>query len=87
MLDNKFFPLVSIVIPTYNHANYLGRALQSVLDQTYKNWEAIVIDNHSTDDTSKVIDKYKHPRIKYIKISNQGVIAKSRNAGRLAAKG
>ena len=87
MLDNKFFPLVSIVIPTYNYANYLGRALQSVLDQTYKNWEAIVIDNHSTDDTSKVVDRYKHPRIKYIKISNQGVIAKSRNAGILAAKG
>ncbi len=87
MPDNKFFPLVSIVIPTYNHANYLGRALQSVLDQTYKNWEAIVIDNHSTDDTSKVVERYKHPRIKYIKISNQGVIAKSRNAGILAAKG
>lgn len=87
MSDNKFFPLVSIVIPTYNYANYLGRALQSVLDQTYKNWEAIVIDNHSTDHTSKVVDRYKHPRIKYKKISNQGVIAKSRNAGILAAKG
>jgi glycosyltransferase involved in cell wall biosynthesis len=87
MLDNKFFPLVSIVIPTYNYANYLGRALQSVLDQTYKNWEAIVIDNHSTDDTSKVIDRYKNPRIKHIKINNYGVIAKSRNAGILAAKG
>ena len=87
MSDNKLFPLVSIVMPTYNYANYLGRALQSVLDQTYKNWEAIVIDNHSTDDTSKVVDRYKHPRIKYIKISHQGVIAKSRNAGILAAKG
>lgn len=87
MSDNKFFPLVSIVIPTYNYANYLSRALQSVLDQTYKNWEAIVIDNHSTDDTSKVINRYKDPRIKYLKISNYGVIAKSRNAGILAAKG
>ena len=87
MSDNKFFPLVSIVIPTYNYASYLSRALQSILDQTYKNWEAIVIDNHSTDDTSKVIDRYKDPRIKYLEISNYGVIAKSRNAGILAAKG
>ena len=46
----KFKPLVSIVIPTFNHANYLSNALQSVLHQTYTNWEAIVIDNHSTDD-------------------------------------
>ena len=68
MSDNKFSPLVSIVIPTYNYANYLSRALQSILDQTYKNWEAIVIDNHSTDDSSKVIDRYKDPRIKYLKI-------------------
>jgi glycosyltransferase involved in cell wall biosynthesis len=87
MSDNKFFPLVSIVIPTYNYANYLSRALQSILDQTYENWEVIVIDNHSTDDTSKVINRYKDPRIKYLKISNYGVIAKSRNVGILAAKG
>jgi len=87
MSDNKFFPLVSIVIPTYNYANYLKRALQSILDQKYENWEAIVIDNHSTDDTSEVINRYKDPRIKYLKISNYGVIAKSRNAGILAAKG
>lgn len=38
--------LVSIVIPTYNHAHFLGRALQSVLDHIYPHWEALVIDNH-----------------------------------------
>lgn len=86
-MKTKFVPLVSIVIPTYNHANYLSKALQSVLDQTYKNWEAIIIDNHSTDDTNKVINRFNDPRIKYLKISNYGVIAKSRNAGILAAKG
>lgn len=87
MLDNKYFPTISIVIPTYNHANYLCRTLQSIIDQTYKNWEAIIIDNHSTDDTVKVINRYKDPRIKYLKINNNGVIAKSRNVGILAAKG
>ena len=48
-MNNTLTSLVSVVIPTYNHASYLGRALKSVLDQTYTNWEAIVIDNHSTD--------------------------------------
>ena len=83
----KFKPLVSIIIPTFNHANYLSKALQSVLHQTYTNWEAIVIDNHSTDDTSKVIARLNDQRIKYLKIQNYGVIAKSRNIGIKSAKG
>ena len=83
----KFKPLVSIIIPTFNHANYLSKALQSVLHQTYTNWEAIVIDNYSTDDTGKVITRYNDHRIKYLKIHNYGVIAKSRNAGIKSAKG
>ena len=81
-------PLVSVVIPTYNHARYLGRALQSVLDQTYTNcWEAIVIDNHSTDNTDEVMASFVDPRITYLKIHNHGVIATSRNTGIRAAKG
>jgi glycosyltransferase involved in cell wall biosynthesis len=47
-------PLISIIIPTYNHAHFLGRALQSLLDQTYSNWEAIIIDNYSEDGTEYV---------------------------------
>lgn len=80
-------PLVSVVMPTYNHARYLGRALQSLLDQTYTNWEAIVIDNHSTDNTDEVMANFTDSRITYLKIHNNGVIAASRNAGILAAKG
>ena len=80
-------PLVSVVIPTYNHARYLGFALQSVLNQTYTNWEAIVVDNHSTDNTDEVIKSFANPRITYLKIHNHGVIAASRNAGIRAAKG
>ena len=79
--------LVSVVIPNYNHARYLGRALQSVLDQTYTHWEAIVIDNHSTDNTDEVMTSFADPRITYSKIHNNGVIAASRNAGIRAAKG
>jgi glycosyltransferase involved in cell wall biosynthesis len=80
-------PLVSVVIPTYNHARYLGCALESVLDQTYTNWEAIVIDNHSTDNTDEVMASFTDPRITYLKIHNNGVIAASRNAGIRTAKG
>jgi len=80
-------PFVSVVIPTYNHARFLGRALQSVLDQTYTNWEAIVIDNHSQDNTDEVVDSFRDPRITLLKIHNNGVIAASRNMGIRAAKG
>jgi glycosyltransferase involved in cell wall biosynthesis len=80
-------PLVSVIIPTYNHGRYLGRALQSVLDQTYTNWEAIVIDNHSTDNTDEVMASFASPHITYLKINNNGVIAVSRNSGIRAAKG
>ena len=86
-MNTSFIPIVSIVIPTYNHAKFIGKALESVIDQTYKNWEAIVIDNNSTDDTDKVINQYNDPRIKYLKINNDGVIAKSRNLGIKEAKG
>lgn len=86
-MNDSAAPLVSVVIPTYNHARYLGRALQSVLDQTYVNWEAIVIDNHSTDNTDEVMASFADHRITYLKIHNKGVIAASRNAGIRAAKG
>ena len=86
-MNTSLIPTVSIVIPTYNHAEFIGKALKSVIDQTYKDWEAIIIDNNSTDDTDKVINQYDDPRIKYLKINNNGVIAKSRNLGIKEAKG
>lgn len=79
--------LVSIVIPTFNHAPLLNRALESVRQQTYQNWEAIVVNNFSTDNTIEVIESFKDPRIKLINFSNNGVIAASRNQGINAASG
>jgi glycosyltransferase involved in cell wall biosynthesis len=79
--------LVSVVIPTYNHAHFLGRALKSVLDQTYTHWEAIVVDNHSSDNTDEVIASFGDPRISVLKIHNNGVIAASRNLGIQNARG
>ena len=85
-MNNSIIPTVSIVIPTYNHSKFISKALESVINQTYKNWEAIIIDNNSTDNTDKVINQYNDPRIKYLKIDNNGVIAKSRNLGINEAK-
>ena len=85
-MNNSLIPIVSIIIPTYNHAEYIGKALKSVINQTCENWEAIIIDNHSTDDTDNVVNQYDDPRIKYLKINNNGVIAKSRNLGIKKAK-
>ena len=79
--------LVSVIVPTYNHATHLGRALRSVFKQTYKNWELIVVDNHSTDNTEALVKSLNSSRIKYLKINNHGVIAVSRNAGIEAAEG
>ena len=86
-MNDSLTSLVSVVIPSYNHARYISRALQSVLDQTYTNWEVIVIDNHSTDNTDEVMASFSDSRITYLKIHNNGVIAASRNAGIRAAKG
>jgi len=73
--------LISIVIPTYNHAHYLERCLKSIANQTIKNYEIILIDNHSTDNTKKIINKFKNLPIKYLLIKNEGIYAKSRNLG------
>lgn len=80
-------PLISIVIPSYNHARYIGKALDSIISQTFSGWEVIVVDNHSTDDTDSVLASYKDERIRHCKINNEGVIAKSRNKGVQEARG
>ena len=80
-------PLVSVVIPSYKHGHLIGRALQSLIDQSFKNWEAIVIDNHSPDQTNQIVQGFNDSRIKLLKINNNGVIASSRNMGIQAAKG
>ena len=86
-MNKKLIPLVSIIIPTYNHSTFLSKALNSIVKQTYEKWEAIIIDNYSTDDTQKIVNRYNDKRFKYLKIENNGVIAKSRNFGIQNAQG
>ena len=70
-----------MIMPTYNHAKFIGKAIESVLNQTYKDIELIIIDNYSKDDTEKIVTSYKDNRISYLKFRNNGVIAASRNYG------
>lgn len=80
-------PKVSIVIPTYNRAPLLGRALTSLLQQTFNDWEAIVVDDGSTDSTSEVIAAYPDSRIHLlIHEHNRGVTA-ALNTGMNAIRG
>ena len=60
-------PKVSVLIPTYNCAKYIGQAIQSVLDQTFEDFEIIVSDNASTDNTEEVVKSFKDSRIRYYK--------------------
>jgi glycosyltransferase involved in cell wall biosynthesis len=74
-------------MPTYNHAAFIGEAIQSVLDQTYGDFELIVVDNYSQDDTEDIVRGFDDSRIEYFKFSNNGVIAASRNAALKKARG
>ena len=73
--------LVSIIIPTYNSEKYIKKCIDSVLEQTYQNYEIIIIDNHSTDATINIIKSYKTNKIKTFSINNNGQISLSRNLG------
>ena len=57
--------LVSIMMNTYNGEKYIREAIDSVISQTYKNWELIIWDNISTDNTAKIVNSYDDLRIKY----------------------
>jgi glycosyltransferase involved in cell wall biosynthesis len=79
--------MFSIVIPTYNRSNNLSKAIKSILSQTYTNFEIIIIDDGSTDETASVIKSFGDPRIIYKYIENYGGPARPRNIGITLAKG
>jgi glycosyltransferase involved in cell wall biosynthesis len=80
-------PKVSIVIPTYNSAPLLKKALDSVQNQNLKDFEVIVINNYSEDNTVEVVDSFKDLKIKLVNFHNDGVIGKSRNIGIKESRG
>jgi len=78
--------MISIIIPTYNRSKRLKDAIESVRTQTYVNWELIVVDDGSTDNTEEVVRSFDDCRIHYIKQDNRGVSA-ARNTGIAKAHG
>jgi len=79
------YPLVSVIVPTYNRKNIVSKAIDSVLSQTYSHYEIIVVDDGSTDQTKETLRPYLH-KIKYIYQENKGVSA-ARNTGINSSKG
>ena len=79
-------PKISVVIPTFNRAHLIGEAIESVLNQTFPDFELIVVDDGSTDDTQEVVHHFTDPRLKYLKLTNSGVSA-ARNTGIQACSG
>lgn len=82
-------PSISIITPCYNSQNYLNEMICSVLSQTYTNWELIIVDDHSRDNSTKIIEKFinKDSRIKLIKLSKNKGPAHARNKAISIAKG
>ncbi|TSC79475.1 MAG: glycosyltransferase [Parcubacteria group bacterium Gr01-1014_29] len=85
LLNTK--PTISIVLPTYNRAYIMGRAIESVRTQTHSDWELIVVDDGSTDNTREVVASFQDPRIQYIKHKTNQGLAASRNSGIRASCG
>ena len=79
-------PTVTVVMPTYNRAHLISTAIESVLSQDFKDFELIVVDDGSVDNTKEVVTSFQDPRVIYIKQENKGVAA-ARNTGLRRAKG
>jgi glycosyltransferase involved in cell wall biosynthesis len=81
-------PDISIIMPTFNRARHLEHAVQSVLAQSFRNWELIIVDDGSTDNTFEILDRFilRFPNIRYMKQSNRKA-ALARNSGIQASFG
>ena len=77
--------LVSVIMPTYNCAGFIGETIESVQTQTYQHWELVIVDDCSTDSTKEVVDKYikEDSRIKYfcLKKNSGAAVARTRSNG------
>ena len=73
-------PLISVIMPALNAASHIGDAIRSVLDQTWQNWDLLVVDNGSQDDTARFVSEFNDPRIRSFLEHRRGV-AHARNKG------
>lgn len=86
MMDSVAPPLISVVITTYNRAHLLGRAIQSVLNQSFPAFELLIIDDHATDHTAQVVAQVDDARMQYIRLAENRGSSGARNGGIRAAK-
>ena|SRR3990167_7992475 len=84
---DKKQPRFSFVMPTYNRSYWIAHAINSVMEQTVRDWELIIVDDGSTDNTERVVKSYESPRIHYFKIPHTGHISAVRNYGNKRAVG
>ncbi|WP_458189240.1 glycosyltransferase family 2 protein [Haladaptatus sp. NG-WS-4] len=80
-------PAVSVVIPTYNREDTLGDAIDSVLGQTYTDFELIIVDDGSTDNTENAVKGYNDPRLRYVVHEQNMGVSEARNSGIRASNG
>ncbi len=86
MIFDKYSPLISICIPTYNRSVFLTRSIMSALNQNYENYEILIIDDGSTDGTFQIINSFNNPKIRYVYQEHSG-IPYTRNYAIKQAKG
>jgi len=87
MKESVSHPKVSIIIPTYNRAGYIVETIQSVQNQTYKNWELIIVDDGSDDNTEELVSQLQDERIQFVKAGRIGIGGKIKNIGLARASG
>jgi len=81
-------PAITVIVPTYNRADLIGETLESVAAQTFTDWECIVVDDGSTDNTREVVERFiaRDPRFRYVRQENSSA-ASARNHGVRLARG
>ena len=84
--DNRI-PETSIIMPAYNNARFIGDSIRSVLAQTYINWELLIVDDCSKDNTAEIVESFHDPRIHYQRNAHNMGAAETRNQALKIAKG
>ena len=84
---SHYEPLVSIILPTYNRGHVIGKAIKSILNQTYRNFELIIVDDGPDDNTQSIVDSFRDGRIRYIKKEMRLGVSKARNSGLGVSRG
>ena len=87
MINTTTLPKVSIIITTYNGSKYIRETIESVCNQTYRNWELIIIDDGSEDNTCEIITSFKDERIQLFKAGRIGINGRIKNIGLEKASG